>query len=103
MQMIGSNIRERRVRLRKSFARAPSKNSVPVVGGVTLESWNAIYDSLSNPQYQAKSDKCKVAADERTKRKGFTHKLGPRGVQGFVNVFVSLLFPFIILPTCVFH
>lgn len=93
MHMIGSNIRERRVRLRKSFARAHHKNSVPVAGGVTLDSWNAIFDSLSNPKYQSKSDKCKVATDERTRRKGFTHKLGPRGVQGLVNVFVSHLSP----------
>lgn len=92
MQMIGNNIRERRVRLRRTFARALNKNSVPVAGGVTIESWNAIFESLSNPKYQAKSDKCKVAANERTMRKGFTHKLGPRGVQGLVTTFVSKLY-----------
>lgn len=91
MQMVGNNIRERRVRLRRTFARAPNKNSVPVAGGVSLESWNEIYNSLTNPKYQSKSDKCKVAADERTRRKGFTHKLGPRGVQGLVTVFVRTL------------
>ena len=67
MQLIGNNIRERRGRLRKTFARANHKNSVPVAGGVTLDSWNAINDSLSNPKFQAKFDKCKVAADERTR------------------------------------
>ncbi|KAG0596401.1 hypothetical protein M758_UG250600 [Ceratodon purpureus] len=89
MQMIGDNIRERRVRLRRAFAKADHKNSVHVAGGVTLDSWNAMFDSLSNPKYQTKSDKCKVAADERTRKKGFTHKLGSKGVQGLVRIFVD--------------
>ncbi|KAG0574672.1 hypothetical protein KC19_VG282100 [Ceratodon purpureus] len=89
MQMVGNNIWERRVRLRRSFARAQHKNLVPIGGGVTLDSWNAIFNSLSNPEYLSKSVKCKVAADERSRKRGFTHKLGRRGVQGLVSVFMS--------------
>jgi hypothetical protein len=42
---------------------------------------------LSNPQYQELSDKCKV---ECSRKKPFSHKLGPKGVAGLLHKFVSL-------------
>lgn len=89
MRQVGNNIREKRVRLRRAFKSARNKESVPCSGGCTLESWNFIYESLSNAQLQAKSEKCVVAAVARTERLKFTHKLGVHGVSGLVSKFVS--------------
>ena len=90
LSKVGANIRQRRVRMRNNFKKFNRKENAPLPPGLALRSWNAIYESLSNPKYQEKSDKCKVAAEERSKKKPFSHKLGPRGVAGLVQKFVSL-------------
>jgi hypothetical protein len=87
---VGANIRQKRVRMRNNFRKFNRKENAPLPPGLALRSWNAIYESLSNPKYQEISDKCKVAAEERSRRKAFPHKLGPRGVVGLLQKFVSL-------------
>jgi hypothetical protein len=77
------------VLLRNSFRNARNKESVPCSGGCSLESSNLIYESLSNAMWQAKSKKCKIAADARTYKLKFTHMLGPPGLGGLVTKFVS--------------
>jgi hypothetical protein len=91
MKQVGNNLKEKRVRLRRSFRNARQKECVPCSGGCTLESWNLIFESLSDANLEAKTEKCKVAVDARTKRLKFTHKLGAHGVGGLVNKFVSIL------------
>jgi hypothetical protein len=90
---VGANIRQRRVRMRNNFKKINRKENAPLPAGLALGSWNAIYDSLSNPKYQEISDKCKVAAEEQSKKKTFSHKLGPKGVAGLIQKFVSELSP----------
>jgi hypothetical protein len=89
MRLVGNNIRLKWVLLRSSFKNARNKESVPCSGSCFLESWNLIYESLSNVMWQAKSKKCKVEADARTYKLKFAYKLGPRGVGGLVTKFVS--------------
>ena len=89
MQKVGGNIRQRRVRMRNNFKRFNRKENAPVPPGFALDSWNAIYDQLSNPKYQEKADKCKMVAEERSRKKAFSHKLGPKGVAGLITKFVS--------------
>jgi hypothetical protein len=91
MKQVGNNLKEKRVQLRQSFRNARSKECVPCSDGCSLESWNFIFESLSNANLQAKMEKCKVAAEARTERLKFTHKLGRRGVGGLVAKFVSIL------------
>ena len=90
MSEIATNIRQRRVRLRNHMKHNGSKEFTPIAHGLTKESWNAIWDSITNEKYVEKSTKCKLAADERTRRITFTHRLGPLGVAGLMAKFVSL-------------
>jgi hypothetical protein len=55
---VGANIRQRRVRMRNNFKKINRKENAPLPAGLALGSWNAIYDSLSNPKYQEISDNC---------------------------------------------
>jgi hypothetical protein len=95
LSKIGANIRQRRIRMRNNFKKYTKKESAPIPPGLAVESWNSIYDSLSNPQYQEVSDKCKVAADERSTKKPFSHKLGPKGVAGLIQRYVSESFDWV--------
>jgi hypothetical protein len=90
---VGANIRQRRVRMRNNFRKFNKKENAPLPGGLALSSWDAVYDSLSNPKYQEISDKCKMAAEERSKRKTFSYKLGPKGVVGLLQKYVRMLLP----------
>ena len=67
------------------------KQLTPIAHGLTIRAWNNIWASISNKVYQEKSNKCKVAADARTNRIGFTHKLGAMGVAGLIKLFVSFI------------
>jgi hypothetical protein len=87
LSRIGANIRQRRVRMRNNFKKFNRKEHASIPPGLAVGSWNCIYDSLSNPQYQELSDKCKV---ECSRKKPFSHKLGPKGVAGLLHKFVSL-------------
>jgi hypothetical protein len=86
---VGANIRQRRVRMRNNFRKFNRKENAPLPAGLALDSWNAIYDSLSHPKYKETSGKCKVATEERSRRKSFSHKLGPKGVARLIQRFVS--------------
>jgi hypothetical protein len=48
MKQVGNNLKEKRVQLRRSFRNPRSKECVPYSGGCSLESWNFIFESLSN-------------------------------------------------------
>lgn len=83
---IGNNLKERRIRLRRRFEKCNNKSSV----SVPMESWNAIYESLNDPKYQEKLEKCRAAAEERTNNLRLTHKLGLCGVKKLIINFVSI-------------
>jgi hypothetical protein len=75
--------------MRNNFKEFNKKDHAPLPPRLAVGSWNSIYNSLSNPQYQELSDKCKVVAIERSRKKPFSHKLGPKGVAGLVQKYVS--------------
>ena len=77
LEEVCSNIRQKRVRIRKQMKREGSKNHVPLAHGLTKESRDKIWESLSNKQYVDNFNKCNVAAHVRTRRIGFMYKLGP--------------------------
>ena len=62
-----------------------SKAFSPVAHGLTRESLDLIWLSITNQKYVDKSNKCKWVVYVRMKRMSFTHKLGPRGVAGFIK------------------
>lgn len=92
LEDVGANIRQRRQRTRNHMKKNGCKQFTPIAHGLTVKSWNNIWASLSNPTYQGKSNKCKIAAEARTKRIGYTHRLGAMGVEGLIKKFVSLFF-----------
>lgn len=94
LEDVATNIRQRRQRIRKQMIKNNSKMNTPIQHGLTLKSWNNIWASITNKEYQEKSQKCKAAATARTERMKFTHRLGSVGVAGFINLFVSVQFNF---------
>lgn len=89
LEDVATNIRQRRQRIRKHMIKHNSKIHTPIQHGLTITSWNNIWASITNPEYQEKSQKCKVAANARTERMGFTHRLSLLGVAGLIGLFVS--------------
>ena len=75
--------------MRNNFKKFNKKEHAPLPPGLAVGSWNPIYNSLSNPQDQELSDKYKVVAVEQSRKKPFSHKLGPKGVAGLVHKYVS--------------
>jgi hypothetical protein len=88
MSKVRQNLKERRQRIRKNFKHYKNKEYVTVPHGLTLASWNNIHSSLIDPKYFEKSEKCKAAAIDRTRKIKFPHRLGPAGVPGFLAEFV---------------
>lgn len=54
-----------------------------------MESWKRILEDLDDPKKKAKSAKCKVAADERVAKVGYSHRCGRGGYRAIVEKFVS--------------
>jgi hypothetical protein len=88
---VANNIRQRRVRVRNHMKENGCKDHTPIAHGLSKESWDAIWDSISSSNYIEKSNKCKVAATERTRRISFTHRLGAGGVARLMSKFVRFL------------
>jgi hypothetical protein len=97
LKQVGTNLREKRNRLKKRFKVYSNPKAVNRPKGCTLESWQEIYQALCDPKKKAKSDLCKAKAQERVARgsSAFTHRTGRAGYRGIVTKFVSSFFIFI--------
>jgi hypothetical protein len=91
LAQLGNNLRERRNRLKKRFKLYANPKAVTRPRGCSLQSWEEIYHGLRDAKKKAKSDLCKLKADERAATGGspFSHRTGRRGYRGIVAKFVS--------------
>jgi hypothetical protein len=91
LEHLGNNLRERRNRLKRRFKVNCNPKSVTRPKGCTLESWEQILKDLKDPKKKAKSDLCKLKADERVASGAspFSHRTGRGGYRGIVAKFVS--------------
>jgi hypothetical protein len=91
LEHLGNNLRERRNRLKRRFKIYSNPKSVTRPKGCTLQSWDQILKDLKDPKKKAKSELCKLKADERvaTGASPFSHWTGRGGYMGIVARFVS--------------
>ena len=90
MGKVGNHIWQRQVRVKNQMKWNGSKAFTLLEHGLTRESLEMIWLSITNQKYVNTSNKYKWAVDVQTKRMSFTHKLGPRGVAGIIKKFVSI-------------
>jgi hypothetical protein len=86
---IGGNLRERRTRLKRKFEVYKNFKRVPCPDGCSKESWWQIYEDTKDEKKRSKATLCKIAAEKRKEAVGFSHKCGPRGLQGLRDRYVS--------------
>ncbi|KAG0574253.1 hypothetical protein KC19_VG247500 [Ceratodon purpureus] len=89
MKYIGNNIKERRARIKDKQQEGLEKNKCTVPMGCSIQAWNAIWDSQSDPKKQSKAHKCRVAAEARFKDGRGSHRWGRLGLKGMVARFES--------------
>jgi hypothetical protein len=85
---VGVNLRERRTRLKRKFEGYKNFKHVPRPDGYSNESWWQIYEDMKDEKKRSKAALCKIAADKRMQAVGFTHKCGPKGLQGICDRYV---------------
>jgi hypothetical protein len=96
---LGNNLRERRNRLKRRFKVYRNPKAVTRPKGCTLQSWEQIWHDLKDPKKEAKSNLCKLKAEERVASGAspFSHRTGRGGYRAIVAKFVSTAFFNIVL------
>jgi hypothetical protein len=100
LKQVGNSLRERRNRLKKRFKIYSNPKAISRPKGCTLQSWQEIYRGLRDPIKRAKSDLCKLKAQERVAAgcTAITHRTGRGGYRGIVARFVSPSICFLAFP-----
>jgi hypothetical protein len=89
MALVGNNLRERRNRLKKRFRICSNPKAVSRPRGCSVQSWEEILKTMRDPKKKAKSDLCKLKADQRLAANPFSHRTGRGGYKRIIVKFVS--------------